>query len=71
MSIETIRTLAGDAGNDHPFAKLVAIAELRRELDRYEATVVRQARVTGMPWQQIATALGVSRQAVHKKYGRS
>jgi len=72
MSIETIRTLAGDAGDgEHPYAKLVAIAELRRELDRYEATVVRQARVIGMPWQQIATGLGVSRQAVHKRFGKA
>lgn len=71
MSIETIHTLAGDAGNEHPYAKLVAIAELRRELDRYEAAVVRQARVLGMPWQQIATGLGVSRQAAHKRYGKA
>jgi len=71
MTIARIQTLAGDAGNEHPFAKLVAIAELRRELDRYESTVVREARVLGMPWQQIATGLGVSRQAVHKRYGKS
>lgn len=71
MSIATIRALADDAGNEHPFAKLVAIAEMHRELDRYETTVVRQARMIGMPWQQIATALGVSRQAVHKRYGKS
>ena len=71
MSISTIQSLAGDAGNEHPFVKLNAIAELRRELDRYEATVVRQARTTGMPWQQIALALGVSRQAVHKRYGKA
>ena len=71
MSIARIQALASDAGDEHPFAKLTAIAEWRRELDRYEATVVRRARVIGMPWQQIATALGVSRQAVHKRYGRS
>lgn len=71
MTIARIQALADDADNEHPFAKLAAIAELRRELDRYEATVVRQARVLGMPWQQIATALGVSRQAVHKRYGKA
>jgi len=71
MSIARIQTLADDADNEHPYGKLVAIAELRRELDRYEGTVVRQARVLGMPWQQIATALGVSRQAVHKRYGKA
>lgn len=71
MSIAKIRALADDAGGEHPFAKLIAIAELRRELERYEATVVREARVIGLPWQQIALALGVSRQAVHKRYGKS
>ncbi|MCI2956305.1 hypothetical protein MN032_01265 [Agromyces atrinae] len=71
MSIERIQTLAGDAGDEHPYAKLLAIAELRRELDRYEATVVRQARTIGMPWQQIAGGLGVTRQAVHKRYGKA
>lgn len=71
MSIAKIQSLAADAGDEHPYAKLVAIAELRRELDRYEATVVRQARTIGLPWQQIALALGVSRQAVHKRYGKA
>jgi biotin operon repressor len=31
---------------------------------------VRRARNRGYSWQLIALALGVSRQAVHKKYGR-
>ena len=44
---------------------------MRTELDRHEAGLVRKARNAGMGWQMIATALGVSRQAVHKKYGRS
>jgi DNA invertase Pin-like site-specific DNA recombinase len=46
------------------------VSELRTELDRHEATLVRRARNLGMGWQMIATALGVSRQAVHKKYGK-
>jgi len=70
MSIDRIRTLSAEAGDDHPFSKLVAIAELRAELDRYEAVAVRQARNLGLSWQIIATALGVSKQAVHKKHGR-
>lgn len=71
MSIANIRTLADDVGDEHPYAKLVAIAALRRELDRYEAGVVREARNIGMPWQQIALAMGVTRQAVHKRYGKA
>jgi DNA-directed RNA polymerase specialized sigma24 family protein len=35
-----------------------------------EAAVVRRARVGGMPWSEIAQHLGVSKQAVHKKYGK-
>ena len=70
MSIDSIRTLTGDAGSEDPFVALKAIAELRRELDGVEAITVRRARNTGYSWQLIALALGVSRQAVHKKYGR-
>jgi DNA invertase Pin-like site-specific DNA recombinase len=65
-----ITALAADDGDGHPFAQLGRIAELRAELDRLEAATVRRARNAGMSWQLIATALGVSKQAVHKKYGR-
>ena len=70
MSIDSIRTLVGNADSDDPYAALRAIAELRRELDAVETVTVRRARNAGLSWQIIALALGVSRQAVHKKYGR-
>ena len=35
------------------------------------AVQVRNARTKGWSWQDIAGALGVSRQAVHKKHGRA
>ncbi len=70
MSIDAISTLASGAGSEDPVSALRAIAELRRELDRYEAVTVRRARNAGCSWQLIALCLGVSRQAVHKKYGR-
>jgi hypothetical protein len=70
MDAGTIQTLAGDAGSDDPIRALNAVAKLRTELDRIETVAVRRARVSGASWQLIAMALGVSRQAVHKKYGR-
>jgi len=70
VTIDTIRTLAGDAGSEDPIKALRAIAQLHRELDRAEAVAVRRARNANASWRLIALALGVSRQAVHKKYGR-
>ena len=49
-------------------------AELRRlvadraEVERREAALVRRARNEGLVWAEIASALGVTRQAVHKKH---
>ena len=66
-----IHTLAASAGSDDPIKALYAIAKLRKELDRVEAIAARRAHNAGASWRLIAIALGVSRQAVHKKYGRS
>lgn len=70
MDTTTIHTLAGEAGADDPIQALTAIRKLRRELDRLEAIAVRRARNANASWQHIAIALDVSKQAVHKKYGR-
>jgi len=71
MDHVTIHTLAAGADSDDPMEALNAIAGLHKELDRVEATAVRRARNSGASWQLIALALGVSKQAVHKKYGRA
>ena len=71
MDHDSIHTLALSAGSDDPIEALNAIAQLRKELDRVEAVAARRAHNAGASWQLIALALGVSRQAVHKKYGRS
>jgi DNA invertase Pin-like site-specific DNA recombinase len=55
---------------DEPIAQLFRIAEQRRVLNREEEAQVRRARVRGYSWEAIATALGISRQAAHKKFGR-
>lgn len=62
--------LALAAGDRDPTVGLRAVAALRTLLEQLEAVQVRRARVNGWSWQEIADGLGVSRQAVHKKYGR-
>ncbi|GAA4421702.1 helix-turn-helix domain-containing protein [Actinokineospora soli] len=63
--------LAGAAGDKDPKTGLRAVAALRTLLERLEAVQVRSARAQGWSWQEIAAELGVSKQAVHKKHGRS
>ncbi len=47
---------------------LRAALALRRLAETLEALQVANARKQGWPWQEIADALEVSKQAVHKKY---
>ena len=47
---------------------LRGVAALRRLLEQLEALQVSNARGLGWSWQEIATELEVSRQAVHKKH---
>jgi hypothetical protein len=67
--VETMVALARAAGDDDPRAGLAAAAALRKEAERIEAVQVRRARARGFAWSDIAGVLGVSKQAVHKKYG--
>jgi biotin operon repressor len=43
---------------------------LRRLADRIEDVAVEQAMRSGWSWPEVAEALGVTRQAVHKKHIR-
>jgi hypothetical protein len=61
--------LAGDAADGDPAVGLAAVASLRSLLDTLERLQVAGAREQGWQWERIAAALGVSKQAVHKKYG--
>ena len=49
---------------------LRAAFALRRLAETLEASQVNNARRKGWSWQEIADALGISKQAVHKKYAR-
>ncbi|MGN8246555.1 helix-turn-helix transcriptional regulator [Cellulomonas soli] len=65
----TDQLLTAAAGDD-PAEGLRAVRALRQLADRLEALHVEHARSRGWSWQQVAEALGVSRQAVHKRYGK-
>jgi len=60
--------LAAAAGSRDPVVGLHAVAALRALLETLETLQVNNARDQGWSWQEVAGALGVSRQAVHKKH---
>lgn len=56
------------ADGDDPRHGLRVAAETRRMAERQQDAAVRRARVAGLTWAEIATYLGVSKQAAHRKY---
>jgi DNA-directed RNA polymerase specialized sigma24 family protein len=69
-TMNDLSKLAVAATDEHPGEGLRAIAALRRLLDRLEDLHVERARDQGWSWQEIAGAMGVSKQTVHRKHGR-
>jgi transcriptional regulator with GAF, ATPase, and Fis domain len=53
-----------------PADGLAAVVALRRLADRLEDAEVERALRAGWSWAQVAEALGVTRQAVHKKHAK-
>jgi predicted transcriptional regulator len=49
---------------------LRTVVALRRLAARIEAVHIDRARAAGMSWSEIAAELEVTKQTVHKKYGR-
>jgi hypothetical protein len=60
--------LAEQLASQRPEEGLHAVAALRRLLERLEALHVDRAREAGWSWQQIAEALDVRKQTVHRKH---
>lgn len=65
-----MRTAVGGGDGDTPIGELARIAAKRRDIAREEEVAVRRARIAGMSWAEIGLVLGVSKQAMHKKYRR-
>ena len=53
---------------DDPAAALAAVVSLRVLADRLEQAAVAAAVAQGWTWSQVAEALGVSKQAAHKRH---
>jgi DNA invertase Pin-like site-specific DNA recombinase len=68
VGTEPLETRAADTSR--PLAGLGAVVALRRLVDSLELRQVEAALAAGHSWSEIADALGVTRQAVHKKYHR-
>ena len=66
---QTLNLAEGAASND-PDVGLRAVAALRALAERLELLQVENARTLGWSWQDIASRLGVTKQTVHRKYGR-
>jgi predicted transcriptional regulator len=54
-----------------PLAALQAIAELRPQLTDLEQAAVQAAREKGATWEEIATAMGITRQAAQMRFRAS
>lgn len=68
MESSQIAAVAADTSD--PRAGLRAVASLRVLADTLELQQVEAALRAGMKWQDIADALGVTRQASHKKHAK-
>jgi ATP-dependent Clp protease ATP-binding subunit ClpA len=65
----TVEQLAHDAVHiPDPETALRALSALRLELDQIEPELVARALQAGATWSDVARALGVSKQAAHRKH---
>ncbi len=68
--MESLLEIAEGAMSNDPDVGLRAVAALRDLAERLEVLQVQTARDLGWSWQEIAQRLGVTKQTVHRKYGR-
>ena len=65
--VEAAQLLEGSTSQD-PAVGLRAVVALRRLVEQLEDLQVDNARRQGWSWSDIAAAIGVSKQAVHRKH---
>lgn len=59
----------GEAGGPWTtFDALESTVRDRKALEARERDLVIRARMEGLPWSSIALALGITRQAAHRRY---
>ena len=68
MNASQLAAVASDTST--PTQGLRAVAALRVLVETLELRQVEQALKSGESWSSIGAALGVTRQAVHKKYAQ-
>ncbi len=67
---DELRDLAAHAAATDPAEGLAAIVALRRRLDALESGHVERALEQGWSWSRVGRALGVTKQAVHRRHAR-
>lgn len=67
-SVSAVGDLVHGSTSSDPAAGLAAVAALRRLVEQLEDLQVQHARQQDWSWAQIAAALGVTRQSVHRKH---
>ena len=68
--MESVEGAAAAANTADPREGLQAVSSLRVLVETLELRQVEAALRLGMSWNDVADALGVTRQAVHKKYAK-
>ncbi len=68
MTSRPVTEVAADTAD--PLTGLRAVSSLRVLTESLELRQVEAALRAGLGWSEVAEALGVTRQAVHKKYAK-
>lgn len=69
-TVDVMHELRSIPNPEDPAEALAAVVSLRRLADRLELASVQCAIDQGWTWTQVAQALGVTRQAAHKRHAR-